>query len=39
VHAISPAAKALYLKHGFRESPSNPMLLMITLNEAAATIR
>ena len=39
VHAISPAAKAFYLEHGFRESPSNPMLLMITLSEAATTIR
>ena len=39
VHAISPAAKAFYLAHGFRESPSNRMLLIITLNEAATTIR
>ena len=39
VHAISPAAKAFYLRHGLRESPSNPMLLMVTVKEAATHIR
>ena len=28
-HAISPAAKAFYLKNGFRESPIEPMTVML----------
>ena len=39
VHAISPAAKAFYLAHGFRESPSNPMVLMITLDAILGALR
>jgi len=35
VHAISSEAKAFYEKHGFRPSPVDPMVLMITLVEAA----
>lgn len=34
VHAISAEAKAFYEKHGFRPSPVDPMLLMITLADA-----
>ena len=30
-HAISPAAKAFYLKHGFRESPIEPMTVILNL--------
>jgi GNAT superfamily N-acetyltransferase len=34
VHAISGEAKAFYEKHGFRSSPVDPMMLMITLGDA-----
>jgi len=34
VHAISEDAKSFYEKHGFRASPVEPMLLMITVDEA-----
>jgi GNAT superfamily N-acetyltransferase len=34
VHAISEEAKAFYEKHGFRPSPIEPMILMITIEEA-----
>jgi GNAT superfamily N-acetyltransferase len=34
VHAISEEAKAFYQRHGFRPSPVDPMMLMITLAEA-----
>lgn len=34
VHAISENAKLFYQKHGFRASPIEPMLLMITIEEA-----
>ena len=30
-HAISPAAKAFYLKSGFRESPIEPMTVMLNI--------
>lgn len=33
VHAISEDAKRFYLKHGFKESPIEPMTLMVTLDE------
>jgi hypothetical protein len=33
VHALSDDAKAFYLKFGFRESPIEPMTLMVTLDE------
>jgi len=36
VHALSPAAKRFYQSSGFRESPANPMMLMVTLADAAA---
>lgn len=35
VHALSPAAKRFYESHGCRESPANPMTLMVTLADAA----
>jgi GNAT superfamily N-acetyltransferase len=34
VHAISAEAKVFYEKHGFRASPVDPMMLMITLGDA-----
>jgi GNAT superfamily N-acetyltransferase len=34
VHAISPAAKAFYEWHGFRASPVDPMMLMVTVEDA-----
>jgi predicted N-acetyltransferase YhbS len=34
VHAISDEAKLFYMRQGFRESPTNDMTLMITLEEA-----
>jgi predicted N-acetyltransferase YhbS len=34
VHAISQDAKAFYERHGFRASPVDPMVLMITLEDA-----
>jgi len=36
VHALSPAAKRFYESCGFRESPANPMTLMVTLPDAIA---
>lgn len=30
-HALSPAAKAFYLKHGFRESPVEPLTVMLNV--------
>ena len=33
VHALSEEAKRFYLKFGFRESPIEPMTLMVTLEE------
>lgn len=30
-HAISPAAKAFYLKNGFRESPIEPLTVMLNV--------
>jgi len=35
VHAISESAKRFYEKHGFVQSPADPMTLMIDVNEAA----
>ncbi len=34
VHAISEAAKAFYLNHGFQPSPVHPLTLMLPLSEA-----
>jgi len=34
VHAISAEAKVFYEKHGFRSSPVDPMMLMITMADA-----
>ena len=39
VHAISEEAKAFYLRHGFVESPVDPMTLMITLADATRALR
>jgi hypothetical protein len=36
VHALSPAAKAFYLRCGLIEAPRQPMTLMITLADAHA---
>jgi GNAT superfamily N-acetyltransferase len=38
VHAISPAAKAFYERHGFRASPVDPMTLMITVADARSAL-
>ena len=38
VHALSEDAKRFYLKFGFRESPVEPMTLMVTLNELLRAI-
>lgn len=38
VHALSSAAKRFYESRGFRESPANPMTLMVTLSDASAAI-
>jgi hypothetical protein len=38
VHAISDDAKAFYGHHGFRESATDPMTLMITIEEAQRTL-
>jgi GNAT superfamily N-acetyltransferase len=35
-HAISPEAKKFYLKHGFIESPVEPMTVMLNLGPLAA---
>jgi hypothetical protein len=38
LHALSPAAKRFYEKHGFRESPADPMMLVLALKDAVALI-
>ena len=38
LHALSERAKAFYERHGFRPSPTDPMDLMITLEEAASVL-
>ena len=38
VHALSPAAKRFHEGRGFRESPANPMTLMVILSDAIAAI-
>lgn len=38
VHALTPAAKQFYEAHGFRESPSDPMLLVVALQDVAGTL-
>lgn len=38
VHALTPAAKQFYQNNGFRESPANPMTLMVSLSDAIAAI-
>jgi GNAT superfamily N-acetyltransferase len=39
VHALSPAAKRFYETFGFRESPANPMALMVALQDITAALR
>lgn len=39
VHAISEDAKRFYERHGFMESPIDPMTLMITLADAKRALR
>lgn len=38
VHAISPTAKRFYESHGFMPSPVDPMILMITISDAARAL-
>ena len=38
VHALSPTAKRFYESRGFRESPANPMTLMVSLADAGVAI-
>jgi len=33
VHAASESTKTIYQKNGFRDSPADPMALMITIDE------
>jgi GNAT superfamily N-acetyltransferase len=39
VHAQSGSAKVFYERHGFAASPADPMTLMITVEDAVATLR
>lgn len=39
VHALSDSAKAFYKRHGFDESPIEPMTLMIAIEDATAIMR
>lgn len=39
VHAISEEAKQFYEKHGFTASPISPMLLMVKLDDAIASLQ
>jgi GNAT superfamily N-acetyltransferase len=39
VHALSPAARHFYETHGFRESPANPAMLVVALQDAPAALR
>jgi GNAT superfamily N-acetyltransferase len=36
VHALTPAAQGFYERNGFRVSPVNPMMLVVTLRDALA---
>ncbi|MGA0602064.1 GNAT family N-acetyltransferase [Caulobacter sp. KR2-114] len=38
VHALSDAARRFYIHFGFRESPVDPMTLMVTLDEIRAAL-
>lgn len=38
VHALSEEAKQFYIQHGFYESPTNNMTLMITIKEAVKVV-
>jgi GNAT superfamily N-acetyltransferase len=38
VHALTQKAKSFYLALGFQESPVEPMLLMVTLNDLIACL-
>ena len=38
VHAISNRAKSFYEKHGFTPSPTDPMTLLITIQDAKASL-
>jgi hypothetical protein len=38
LHALSERAKRFYERHGFRNAPTDPMDLMITMEEAAAAL-
>jgi GNAT superfamily N-acetyltransferase len=39
LHALSPSAKQFYEQAGFRESPGNPMLLMVSMQDVLAALR
>lgn len=39
VHALSDQARRFYLRYGFRESPLEPMTLMMTVEEARRLLR
>ena len=38
VHAISDSARTFYLANGFKESPLDPMMLMVTVAEVRAAL-
>jgi hypothetical protein len=39
VHALSLSVKRFYESCGFRESPANPMTLMVSLQDVVAALR
>ena len=39
LHAISDAAKRFYARHGFAESPLDPMTMMISLVDVEKALR
>ena len=38
VHALNEGARAFYLRHGFVESPTDPLVLMIRMKDIAAAL-
>lgn len=39
LHAVSESAKSLYLRHGFAESPFDPMTMMVSLKDLEKAFR
>jgi len=39
VHALNESARAFYQRHGFAESPADPLVLMIRMKDIAAALR